>query len=99
MARLTEKDVLHVATLARLSLDACETERFTVQLAAILDHFSALTALPTEGVEPTSHAVPLTNRFREDEIVPPMPREAIMANAPDPFEGQYRVPRAIGEDE
>jgi aspartyl-tRNA(Asn)/glutamyl-tRNA(Gln) amidotransferase subunit C len=99
MARLTEAEVLHVANLARLSLDPVEVEKFTAQLGAILDHFAALTALPTEGVEPTSHAVPITNRFREDEIVPPMPREAIMANAPDPFEGQYRVPRAIGEDE
>lgn len=99
MSRLTEADVLHVANLARLSLDAEEAGRFTAQLAAILDHFAALTALDTSGVEPTSHAVPITNRFREDEIVPPSPREAIMANAPDPHEGQYRVPRAIGEDE
>jgi aspartyl-tRNA(Asn)/glutamyl-tRNA(Gln) amidotransferase subunit C len=99
MPRLTESEVLHVANLARLSLDPSEVERFTAQLGAILDHFAALTTLDTTGVEPTSHAVPMTNRFREDEVVPPMPREAIMGNAPDPFEGQYRVPRAIGEDE
>jgi aspartyl-tRNA(Asn)/glutamyl-tRNA(Gln) amidotransferase subunit C len=47
------------------------------------------------GVEPTSHAVPLVNVMREDEVEPSADHEAMMANAPERSGEFFRVPRII----
>lgn len=93
---LTPHEVLHIARLARMSLDDASVARLSQQLSGILDHFSALAALDTEGVEPTAHPLPLGNIMRADDVQPSLPREAILANAPDSDEGMFKV-RAVLE--
>lgn len=63
---ITRKDVEHVARLARLALADEEKDRFTAQLGSILGYIDKLNELNTEGVPPTSHALPMTNVMRED---------------------------------
>ena len=92
---ISRKDVEHVARLARLALDEGELERIREQLAAILAYIDKLRALDVEGVEPTSHAVPLVNVMREDEIAPCLPEDEALANAPDRVDDMFRVPRII----
>jgi aspartyl-tRNA(Asn)/glutamyl-tRNA(Gln) amidotransferase subunit C len=67
------------------------------ELDGILSYIDKLKALGTEGVEPTSHAVPLTSVMREDEPQPSFPQETMLANAPDRHGGFFRVPRIIEE--
>jgi aspartyl-tRNA(Asn)/glutamyl-tRNA(Gln) amidotransferase subunit C len=88
-------DVEHVARLARLALTEAEIERMRAQLNGILAYIDKLNQLDTEGVEPTSHAVPLVNVMREDETVPCLSREEALANAPDRAGEFFRVPRII----
>jgi aspartyl-tRNA(Asn)/glutamyl-tRNA(Gln) amidotransferase subunit C len=92
---IDRKDVEHVARLARLALTEAELERMRVELAAILQYIEKLEAVDVEGVEPTSHAVPLVNVMREDEVEPSADREAMMRNAPDRSGEYFRVPRII----
>ena len=63
MSKITKKDVEHVARLARLELSVEEAETFTGQMDAILAYVEKLNELDTEGVVPTSHAVPMENAF------------------------------------
>src|SRR5881296_4703731 len=91
-AVIDRKDVEHVARLTRLALTEAELERMREQLNSILAHLDTLRAVPTEGVEPTSHAVDVVNVMREDEVEPCLPQEAALANAPDPIGGLFRVP-------
>ncbi len=95
--RLSREQVEHVALLARLELSEEEKERYTHELNQILEHFEALQKLDTENVPPTSHAIPMTNVLREDEVRPSLPREEVLQNAPDPAEGCFRVPRVVEE--
>ena len=95
--RLTRADVEHVARLARLALSEDEVERFTVQLAAILDHAAEVAALDTGEVPPTAHPIPLANVLRPDEPRPGLPRDEVLAMAPDTEDGFFRVPRMMGE--
>ena len=88
-------DVEAVARLARLQLTDAETERLREQLSAILGYIDKLRALDTDGVEPTSHAVPLVNVMRDDAPEPCLPAEAMLANAPDRVDEFFRVPRII----
>jgi len=92
---ITREDVEHVARLARLALSDAEAERMREQLNSILSHIDTLRAVPTDGVEPTSHAVPLVNVMRADEPRPCFDQDAMLANAPDRNVDFFRVPRII----
>jgi len=88
-------DVEHVARLARLGLTETEKKLFGEQLSAILDYADNLKKLDTESVPPTSHAVAMSNVYREDKVIPCADVEPIMANAPDEANHMFRVPRII----
>jgi aspartyl-tRNA(Asn)/glutamyl-tRNA(Gln) amidotransferase subunit C len=92
---IERKDVEHVARLARLALTDAELEKMRDQLNGILAYIEKLNALETEGVEPTSHAVPLLNVMRDDEPGPCLPRDEALANAPERAGEFFRVPRII----
>ena len=95
--RITLQEVEQVARLARLALSPEEKERMRRELDGILAYIDKLRALDTEGVEPTSHAVPMTNVMREDAPRPSLPRADMLANAPDPSGDLFRVPKIIEE--
>jgi aspartyl-tRNA(Asn)/glutamyl-tRNA(Gln) amidotransferase subunit C len=86
-----------VARLARLELSAAEKERMRKELDGILSYIDKLRALDTSGVEPTSHAVPLTNVMRDDTEVASLPQDEMLANAPDRHGEMFRVPKIIEE--
>lgn len=92
-----EIDIAKVANLARLALSAEELEEYGSQLQDILEHAERVSALPTEGVNPTSHPLPMTNAFRPDDVRPSLDREEVLLQAPQ-REGEYfRVPKILDE--
>ena len=95
--RITLAEVEHVARLARLDLTPEEKERMRSQLDAILGYVEQLQRVDTAGVEPTAHVLPLANVMRDDEVRPSYPVEAMLANAPEARDGQFRVPRILEE--
>ncbi len=84
-----------VARLARLELSDEERQRFTRQLGSILEYCATLSELNTDGVEPTSHVLTLTNVFRDDAAGTPLSRDAVLAAAPDHEDGFFKVPPVI----
>jgi aspartyl-tRNA(Asn)/glutamyl-tRNA(Gln) amidotransferase subunit C len=88
-------DIEKVAKLARLELSEEEKKTFGNQLEQILTYMEQLNRLDTSGVEPTSHAIPIQNVFREDETRPSFPREEVMDIAPEEEDGHFKVPRII----
>ena len=98
MAKLTMQEVEHVALLARLELTPAEKNKLTEELNVILEHFEQLQQVDTSGVEPTSHAIPMQNVFREDEVRPSLPRDVILAEAPDARHEFFVVPRIVEVD-
>ncbi len=92
---ISKEEVLHVAHLARLEFSEEEVELFTTQLADILDYVAQLNELDTSEIEPTYHAVPMSNVFRKDEVKPSSPVEDVLANAPERENGFFVVPKVI----
>lgn len=90
-----EIDIAKVARLARIALSDDELAVYGAQLEDILEHAERVQALPTDGVEPTSHPLPMVNGFRGDEVLPSLERDSFLSQAPDSFEGQFRVPRIL----
>ena len=75
-------DIEKVAKLARLELSEEEKKVFGVQMEQILAYMEQLNRLDTTGVESTSHAIPVQNVFREDEVRPSFPQEEVLGIAP-----------------
>src|SRR5690348_4518168 len=95
MSELTLQQVEHVALLARLELTPDEKRKLTEDLNVILGYFEQLQELDTAEIEPTSHAIPVQNVFRTDEVRPSLPRERILAEAPDARAEYFVVPRVV----
>jgi len=96
-ASLSRDDVVHVARLARLALSDDEVERFTEQLAAVLEHAADVAGLDTAGVAPTAHPLDLVNVLRDDVPRPCLDRDEVLAMAPAVEDGRFRVPKILGE--
>jgi aspartyl-tRNA(Asn)/glutamyl-tRNA(Gln) amidotransferase subunit C len=94
--KITKEEVLHVAHLARLEIDESAVEKFAGQIGDILAYVDQLKQVDTAGVRPTSHALALTNAFREDVETRHLPREDSLANAPQQDDGNFLVPKVVG---
>jgi aspartyl-tRNA(Asn)/glutamyl-tRNA(Gln) amidotransferase subunit C len=94
--KITRDEVLYVARLARLEVEEAATDKLAAQIGSILDYVDQLNQVDTAGVPPTSHALALTNVFREDTVRPHIDRDAALANAPAQEEGCFLVPKIVG---
>lgn len=93
--KMTVTDVEYVARLARLELSSNEKELYAGQMGAILGYVEKLKELDTDGIVPTSHAVPMENSFREDCERSPIGLEKALANAPGRAGSFFTVPHVI----
>lgn len=96
---LTRDDVAHLAQLARLELSDAELDTFVGQLDVILHSVARVSEVAGADVEPTTHAVPLTNVYREDVVRPGLSHQAALAQAPATQDGRFRVPQILGEQQ
>jgi len=94
--KINKEEVLHVADLARLEMDDASIDRFAEQIGRILEYVDTLNRADTAGVPATSHAITLTNAFREDEETPHLARERALSNAPEKEDGSFVVPKVVG---
>jgi aspartyl-tRNA(Asn)/glutamyl-tRNA(Gln) amidotransferase subunit C len=90
--------VAHLARLARLAVTEDELDLFAGQLGQILSAVARVREVAAGDIPPTSHAVPMTNVYRPDEVRPSLPREAVLAGAPAVEDDKFRVPRILGEE-
>jgi len=99
--RISRADVAHLARLARLAVTDDELDVFAGQLDVILSSVARVGEVATGGsqdIPPTSHAVPMTNVYRPDEVCESLPREAVLAAAPAVEQDRFRVPRILAEE-
>lgn len=88
-------EIEKVARLARLELSEGDKETFGNQLEQVLTYMEQLNRLDTTGIEPTSHAIPIANVFREDETRSSFPQEEVLGIAPEEEDNHFRVPKII----
>jgi aspartyl-tRNA(Asn)/glutamyl-tRNA(Gln) amidotransferase subunit C len=96
---ISPSEVAHLAKLARLAVTEDELELFAGQLGVILDSVAQVGEVAADDIPPTSHAVPLTNVFRADEVRPSLTPEQALAGAPAAEQDRFRVPRILGEEQ
>ncbi|MGH1565074.1 Asp-tRNA(Asn)/Glu-tRNA(Gln) amidotransferase subunit GatC [Mumia sp. DW29H23] len=95
---ISRADVAHLANLARIDLSDAELDRLTPELTVILESVAQVAEVAAADVPPTSHAVPLSNVFREDVVTPGLTPEQALAGAPVVEQQRFAVPKILGED-
>jgi aspartyl-tRNA(Asn)/glutamyl-tRNA(Gln) amidotransferase subunit C len=93
---ISEEQVRHVALLARLGLTDEQVSSLGAELNDILLQVEKISALDLTGVEPTAHAVAVTNVTRADEVRPCLSREDALRNAPEQQDGAFLIPKFGG---
>ncbi len=95
---IARDDVAHLARLSRLALGDEELDHLAGQLDVIISAVARVQEVAAAGVPPTSHALPLVNVFRDDEVEPCLAADAVLAAAPAAEQQRFRVPRILAED-
>ena len=96
---ITLDDVRKVAKLARLAIPEEKLPDFTRKFEAILEYVDTLSEVNVEGVEPTSHAIRMSNVLREDVVKPGLALDKVLQNAPESDGPFFKVPKVIGGDD
>ena len=99
MPDISREEVAHLADLARIDLSDAELDHLAPQLAVILEAIASISDVAADDVPPTSHPLPLTNVFRDDEVRPGLSAEEALSGAPvAPEQQRFSVPRILGEE-
>ena len=93
--KISEKDVNHVADLARIYISDDEKKALESELSAIIAFADKLSEADTDGIQPAAHAIHIQNVFRKDEVKPSYKREDLIENAPEKQAGCFSVPRIV----
>ena len=99
MPEITRDEVAHLANLARIDLDDAELDHLAPQLSVILESVASINGVAGDDVPPTSHALPLTNVFRDDVVTPGLTVEQALAMAPEVDQQRFSVPRILGDEQ
>jgi len=82
-------------SMAMLDLSESESVLLKKCFNEISAAFTALDEYDTDGIDPLVAVPDIDNIMREDVSAKFMPREELMANAPEQYDGYFRVPAAI----
>ena len=93
--QISKKEVRQVARLARLNVPPQSEDQLAKQIGTILEYIQLLNEVDTKGVPPTSHAIDLSNAFRDDQQASPISSDKLLANAPQKDLGAFIVPKVI----
>lgn len=93
---LSNKEIKHIALLARIGVTEQDLAMFGTQLSDILEQFRILEQVDTTDIPQTLHTVDLTSVFREDKALSSLTQEEVLSNAPREYEGFFRVKAVLG---
>jgi aspartyl-tRNA(Asn)/glutamyl-tRNA(Gln) amidotransferase subunit C len=96
---ISRDEVSHLADLARIELTEAELDHLAPQLSVILESIASIQGVAGDDVPPTSHALPLTNVFRDDVVARCLTPEEALSGAPEVEQQRFRVPRILGDEQ
>ncbi len=96
---ITRDDVAKLAHLSRIALTDAELDHLAPQLAVIVESVAAVSRVAADDIPPSSHALPMENVMRLDEVRPSLPPEEVLAGAPEAEQQRFKVPQILGEEQ
>ena len=93
---ITADDVARLGALARIQLTERECQDLAPERNVILDSVRSVSEVAGPDVPMATHAIPVTNVFRDDVVTPSLTQEQALSGAPDHEDGRFRVPQILG---
>jgi aspartyl-tRNA(Asn)/glutamyl-tRNA(Gln) amidotransferase subunit C len=87
--------VIRVARLARIQVPEGDLDTLAGELSNIIGWVEQLDEVDTDGVAPMASVADMNLRWRKDEVTDGGVRDKVTANAPDPQNGMFSVPKVI----
>ncbi len=87
--------VAKIANLARIEVTEEDLNYYAPQLQNILQWFEMMNEVDTSKVEPLANVSEIALRLRPDAVTDGNKVEDILANAPEPLEGFFVVPKIV----
>jgi len=94
---ITKEAIQQIAGLAKIGLSEDEAERFALDLDKIDAYAGRIAKAGTEGVAPATHSVQMKSVYRDDVMIPSLPREELLANAPEHDGTGFLTPKVLDE--
>ena len=98
MSEITPDLVRHLASLSRILVTDDEVHKLAGELGVIVDSVATVNKAVSGDVVPTSHPLPMSNVFREDEVAPSLTQEEALSGAAASAEGRFKVAAILDED-
>lgn len=92
---LGKTEVENISRLAAIAVDEQAVDEVASKLSNMLDLFSQMAEVNTDGVEPMAHPLDQVQRLRPDVIEVTDQREKLQKVAPAVDGGLYLVPQVI----
>ena len=89
--KISQKEVEHIAKLARIELSEQDKKTFSTQLTDILKYVDKLDEVDVDGVEPTAQVTMLENIMRHDKAGICARQKELVKAAPDSQDNQVKV--------
>jgi len=87
--------VARVAQVARLDLTEAELDRFSKDMASVLDAFKVLGRIDTKSAKPAFQPLEIRNVTRQDVVEPSLTQADALANTGNREQGCFRGPKVI----
>jgi aspartyl-tRNA(Asn)/glutamyl-tRNA(Gln) amidotransferase subunit C len=95
MSKIGTSEVERIARLARIGLSSVEASQMSIELGQILEFVEQLSKVDVTDTVPTDQVTGLEDVWREDVVRPSMPRDELLAAAPEQKDGYIVVPRVL----
>ncbi len=87
--------VVRIAKLARIEIADDALEPMAHELSNIMAWIEQLNEVDTEAIEPMTSVVAVELPQRADAVTDGVPRDELLANAPEAAEGYFVVPKVV----
>ncbi len=93
--QVSKEELLHIANLARLTINENEVDNYLKNLEDILNFANIVNEANTEDLDITIGANEAKNIFRKDEVKMFEDNEALLQNAINPEQNMFRIPKVL----
>lgn len=88
-------DLKKYEAMAKLELSDTERQWAADRAQELLDGFSALEKINTEGAEPLVTVLEIQNVLRNDVAKKKITREELLSGAPEQYDGYFQAPKTL----
>jgi aspartyl-tRNA(Asn)/glutamyl-tRNA(Gln) amidotransferase subunit C len=92
---ISRDDVKKLARLARIEVSDRDVDRMQHEIGRVFELIGQMLRVDTTNVAPMTHALALSQRLRDDEVIERDQREELQAIAPAVEDGLYLVPKVL----